>query len=259
MKVKRGLPAFLFITILLSMIPCKGLAYLMPAEQLVGMMTANFSKFKTLFISQSICTLNQDDEGSGIPLEENLWLKSPGLYRSELLAWSGDKGVDLNTDRVFCLLLMANNAERITGLLTQMGVNLNSVALIRVDGIIAYCVGDKTPGSPRLLIEKERFVPLLLSYGLSRDTGTEIVTVRFNDYRKLGRGWYPYEIVYSVGEGMRQRYSIIRLQVNIPIDGPLLMIPEQRIIPVQRFENHEEMPEEKRLEEAVEALKEKYR
>ena len=110
MKVKKYLPAFLFITILTSMIPCKGFAYLMPAEQLVGMMTANFSKFKTLFISQSICTLNQDDEESGIPLEEKLWLKSPGLYRSELLTRSGDKGVDLNIDRAFCLLLMANDS-----------------------------------------------------------------------------------------------------------------------------------------------------
>lgn len=234
------------------MIPCKGLAYLMPAEQLVGMMTANFSKFKTLFISQSICTLNQDNEEAGIPLEEKLWLKSPGFYRSELLTRSWDKGVDLNIDRAFCLLLMANDSDRITGLLIQMGVNLDSVALTRVDGIIAYRVGDKIPESPRLLIEKERFVPLLLSYWLSGDAGPEIVTVRFDDYRKLGRGWYPYEIVYSVGEGMRQRYSIIRLQVNIPIDGPLSVIPEQRIIP-------EETPEEKRLEEAVEALKEKCR
>jgi len=46
--------------------------------------------------------------------------------------------------------------------------------------------------------------------------------VWFNDYKKQNKGWYPWEIIYSVGDATRETYTIQALHVNVPIDQSLL-------------------------------------
>jgi len=67
------------------------------------------------------------------------------------------------------------------------------------------------------LIEKERFLPLQLVYRMAGEISEEVVTVMFQDYRKEGKGWFPFQISYSVDNRIREEYSIQNLQINIPI------------------------------------------
>jgi hypothetical protein len=119
-------------------------------------------------------------------------------------------------------LLMANTSTRLEQLLSMMGINLEAVSLTRVDGVIAYQIGQKGDHIPKLLIEKERFLPLQLVYRMAGDTSEEIVKVRFQDYRKEGKGWIPYQINYSVDNRIREEYSIQNLQINEQIDSSSL-------------------------------------
>ncbi len=224
---KKGFGVLFLILFLAWVMPDKARAYVMPAEQLVGLVSAKFCKFKTLVITQFTHLVNPQDRESEVILKEKIWLKAPDFYHSEVIdqpedydiRGHGDAAVYRpNIDMSFHRLFMAKNAEEIIGFLSEMGVEYKSVAFTRFDGIVAYQLGDKTPESPKLLIEKESLLPLLLCYWSQAGLGREMVTVRFVDYKKLGKGWYPDEIAYSAGEEIKERHVILDLQVNIPFE-----------------------------------------
>jgi hypothetical protein len=242
-------------------------AYIMPIEQLVGFMSANFSNFKTLIVSQSTRLVNPQSQGPESVFQERIWLKSPGFYYREPVYASEGQGKEEdgpvagshNPDMNFRRLLMAGDGKTILEFLSEMGVNFGSMTFSRFDGVIVYHIGDTGLESPKLLIEKERFLPLLLSYWLPANSGKKMVTVRFEEYRKIDKGWYPYKILYSAGHDMEEHYAIKDLQVNIPITQTLSIIPGPGILQAGSAENKPKAEEGKRLKEVIEALKKKYR
>ncbi|MDY6972651.1 MAG: hypothetical protein SV775_10030 [Thermodesulfobacteriota bacterium] len=260
----RHLALTLLGAVLVWMMPGKVSAYVMPADQLVGLMAANFSALKTLIITQTTYVVDPQSQEERTVLEERLWLKSPGFFRSEFtgrledqgMVWGKTQAGRSGNDMVFRRLLMANNEKAILALLSEMGIDLESVAFTRFHGSIAYRLGDKGPESPKLLIEKESHLPLLLSYRIPGDPGQGMTSVQFDDYRQLAKGWYPYRISLSVGKDIMERYSILDLQANIPIGYPLSLIPGEWDRRVRKLED---TMEEKRLEETIKLLREKYR
>ncbi len=241
-------------------------AYVMPAEQLLHLMGANFSRFKTLVITQSTQMKYLQGQEIEVILNEKIWLKAPGRYCSESIGMPPDQdaergmitGREPGGDMSFRRLLIADDLEARMSLLSDMGVDIDSVALTRFEGITAYRLGEKYPESPKLVIDKDTFLPLLFCYRSNNDSAQRIVTVRFGDYQKLGRGWYPFEIVYSRG-GVKEHYFVLDLQINTPIDHPLSEIVVKRSVPQETIEAPQETPEDKRLREMIELLKEKYR
>ena len=153
---------------------------------------------------------------------------------------------------------MANDCETIMALLSEMGINLETVAFTRLDGVIAYRVGDKNSENPKLLIEKERFLPLFLSYRLLDDSGEKRLTIRFDDYRKAVKGWYPYKIVCFIGEKIKESYFVNDLKSNLPIIFPVSGTHKGGPNQTQGIETIQESPEEKRLREAIKVLETKY-
>ncbi|MCP4681637.1 MAG: hypothetical protein GY864_04825 [Desulfobacterales bacterium] len=272
--------SFLWAGLALCIILGKAHAYVMPAEQLISLVTANFTKFDTLIITQSTQLMNPADGEVDTVFEEKLFLKAPASYGIDRISPSAatdpeqiqpgtleNNGTDgsqpmtayPDADISFRRILMAGNADAVMTLLAGMGIDLSSVAFTRLDGVIAYRVGDKGPESPRLLIEKKSFLPLLLSYRINDDSGqAKLVTVGFKDYRKKKKGWYPYEIVYSEGQELLVRHSILSLEVNSPIKYPLSEIPQIKLPSIDEFEETEGDYDERRIRDIIEALREKY-
>jgi len=276
---KKRVIALLFLAVLVWVFPGSGHAYVMPAGQLADLMTANFSKIETMVITQSIHLKNQREHEPERILKEKIWLKAPCYYRSEMInkrevhsMMDYESAADQPTaDAVFRLLFMAYNSSGVQALLSKMGINLELVAFTRFEGIIAYRVGDKDPEMPQLLIEKKRFLPLLLSYYLKEGAGRKMVTVRFKEYEELKDGWYPDEIYYSKGDEIKKRYFITDLQSNVPIECQLSKIPTHDIFPPYMTESSDEQGappqkkkdsqydgEEEGLNEIIRVLKEKY-
>ena len=243
------------------------LAYRIPVEQLADLISANFSGFKTLVVSQSVRLVNGPSQGPESVFEERIWLESPRFYYSEPGNASGVQGNEhdgaadslSNPDMIYRRLLMAGDGKTILEFLSEIGVNSGSVTFSRFGGIIVYHIGDTGPESPKLLIDKERFLPMVLSYRLSTQSRKEMVTVRFEDYRKKDKGWYPYRIVYSSEDGREEHYSVKDLQVNTPIERTLSTIPGPGSLRSENFENKPKPEKDKRLKEVIEALKNKYR
>ncbi|MCJ7685615.1 MAG: 1-acyl-sn-glycerol-3-phosphate acyltransferase, partial [Desulfobacteraceae bacterium] len=274
----------LLITSLLLVMPGSSSGYLMPVDQLIDKMRARFSSFKTLIIDQSTHVLDPQDRETTMVFQEKTWIKSPGYCRSEITGRPESldkdgapappppgepaqregqvayevKEAQGNSDTAFRRLLMANNRDTIMTFLAQMGVNLESVGLTRLDGIVAYCVGDKGPESPKLLINKESFLPLLFSYVPLRSSTQELVVVRFDKYKQVDSGWYPYEIGYSVETGRAERYFVLNIVVNPPIEASFFRITTEKTGIPQKPENDRDGQQEERLKEVIRVLKEKY-
>ena len=155
-------------------------------------------------------------------------------------------------------LLIANQTQRIGQILSGMGINLELVGFTRIDGVIAYRIGDKAPESPKILIEKERFLPLLIIYRSIENLTHNVIRVRFNDYRKLQEGWYPFEITYSLGQKFRETYSIQSLQANEPIDIQIFYSAEGEPYPSGVPEKKQEDPDEERLKKIIKTFEKKY-
>jgi hypothetical protein len=233
---------------------CQG--YVIPAEQLIAFMAKNFSKFQTLVIIQSTQQKDENDEVGEESFMERIWMESPDRLRSQVT--DHPMGRVKEPDMSYRQVLMANSAQRLVQLLSGMGVNLHSVALTRIDDVIAYRIGDKEPERAKILVEKDRFLPLLLVYGSSRLPVLETITVQFKDYKKMDEGWYPFEIIYSDGKAFKEIYTIHTLKANVPIDPALFVMPKREFAPDQASEPGQVPAEEERLREIIKKFEEKY-
>lgn len=206
-----------------------GRAYVMPAEQLIGFLSSNFSKFKTVVLTQETRAASLSGLEGERSFEEKLWLKPPRFFRSETIAPRGGEAAgpsDLaaagaeraERDVSYRRLLMVGGEKELSAFLREKGVRLDAVSLTRLGGRIAYCIGGRAPSDPKLLIEKETFLPILFAYRQRTRTGEEQVKVEFRDYREVDGGKYPYEIVSTYGEGRLERSVVLDLQINGPIN-----------------------------------------
>jgi len=206
-----------------------GDAYIMPVEQLLDRMSARFSRFKTVLLSQSTRLIGAEgDNNSTMTFDEQVWIKSPGSSGSQIAPEIEGQGMsveDINTlrldvDTAYRQLLVSNSPQHLSTLLLEWGINLASVSLTRLDGDIAYCIGESPKEGPRLLMEKERFLPLLVSYRAVHGKGTRNIQVRFNDYRKVENGWFPFRIDYFLDGDPVESYLVLKAEFNVPLPPP---------------------------------------
>jgi hypothetical protein len=248
-----------FMLISLSLgVPAKSLGYVLQAEQIIPFMAANASKFKTLVITQF--TQQENRESTEVLtfelFREKIWMEAPGRFHSSVI--SEDKGGREVPDAAFRRLLLADSSESFTELLLEMGINLEAVAFTRIDGIIAYRIGDAAPGSPKILIEKKRFVPLRLIYWSIGDRAGAPVEVTFKDYREVDKGWYPFEITHSSERWPNEVYSILTILPNTPFDPSVFTSPISGATTDQPTEGGEGLSTEERLKRIIQKFEDKY-
>jgi hypothetical protein len=158
----------------------------------------------------------------------------------------------------FRWLLMGSEPEKVLGLLAQLGVNIDEVGFGRLDGKVAYRIGDRSLESPKLLIDRETFLPLMLSYVEPRNPDKKRVTVRFGNFKEAGSGWYPYRVDYAVEGEATQRFFLLNLRVNPPLQASFFETASEKTGLSAEAETPIEQKEEERLKEAIRALEEKY-
>ena len=220
---------------IMVVLPSIGYPYIPPTAQIIEFMSDKFATIRTLKITQltRIRDLNQEIEKV---FGEIIYVRSPDLYRSEiagqpgkrLLINNGKKTLSIINggiayerqarDPVYRFLLLAQSPKRLLDILRGLHISLNKASLTRFEGRIAYLIGEKEEGSPRLLVDKDLFLPLLLEYGN--------ILLRFSDYRELREGiWYPYKIVYSLEyEAITEEYTVKDVIVNPRLDLSLFNI-----------------------------------
>lgn len=213
------------------------LGYILPSSQIISYMVKNSSEFSALIIIQTTWRKDDGNEEEWESYQEKIWMESSGLFRSQVQNPSKERLIEPDTS--FRSLLMADSDEGVRGLLTRMGINLNAVGLTRVEETVAYRIGSKDPDAPKIIIEKKRFIPLVLTYSFPTHDGKATITVLFSDYRKIDNGWYPFEMNYFDPRGFRENYVIDTLLANVPIDPAVFDGADMRSIPDQATEQDE--------------------
>lgn len=231
--VKRTVLAILVVLVTGGFVgTCRnGNAYIMPAEQLLDLMAARFSRFHTVLLTQSTQLITAEEEDKeAITFEEKVWIKSPGLYGSLVVTEIQGQGMSpediqalrLDIDPAYRKLLVANTPNNLSTYLMEWGIDSETVSLTRLDGLIAFCIGTAPKEGSRLLIEKERFLPLLLSHKTKVGQETRVVEVRFKDYRKVQNGWFPFRIEYYLDGEPVEKYIVLEANFNISLPPGLI-------------------------------------
>ncbi|MDY6880947.1 MAG: hypothetical protein SV686_11920 [Thermodesulfobacteriota bacterium] len=256
----------LVIAIPMNLIVCMDTqAYIMPIEQLAGLMGENFSGNDTFIVTQTSRLINAEDGSEALVWEEKISAKSPHFIRSAITGRPGtDKlspdgvGVDPPViDASFYRLFMANDKTRLIALLSEMGINTEVVSFTRLEGIIGYRVGNKYGNDPILIIEKERFLPLFLRYRYLRDSEWKTVSVKFDDYRTRLKRWFPGKINLFLGEEFDVKSVVTGVQVNIPLEDSLFEGGEEP--GMDGDSRHEQgVLKDRPLQEMIKTLREKY-
>ncbi len=281
MKYPRIIP---ILSVVLMLLTGESLAYVIPLEQILGGVQKKISGLNSLIIEQATHVIHSRDPLRETVFREKVWIKTPRYERTMEMAaphipnveesvpktrpGTGNEGLKAenhsnpvvrqpNPDTAFRWFLMANPKGGIAAFLSQLGIQIWDVGYDRCDGIVAYRVGARGPENPKFLVDKERFLPLMLCYILPGDPDGRLVTVRFKDYRKIDAGWYPYEIDYALANGPTEVYYILDLTANVPIQASFFENVERATAP-PKPSGHPEKPDDQRLEEIMRALKNKY-
>lgn len=269
-EIKRYV--MMFLSAFICLMPVDAFSYIMPAEQVVDLMAANFYRIKTLIITQSTHLADLENEEAETVFEERIWLKLPWFYRVDRIKGPVNRNAETegpcpvgnigagrrNVDMTYRRLLMAGDKKGILKILTEMGINLNKVGFVRYNGFIAYRLGDSDDTSPELIVGKKRFLPLFIRYRLPGDREQEMVSVRFENYRKLKKGWYPFKIEFYCMDEIKERYLIINLKVNEEIKSSFFEGRTYFPCAVESKKNKPDITNERRLGEVIRLLEEKY-
>ncbi len=260
-------------------------AYVMPLEQILSRVRKRFAAINTLIIEQATHVIRSREPLQETVFREKVWLKTPRYERTtqmeapplpnaertppETAAGAAspaknteqpsDQGLrQPNPDTAFRWLLMSNPKGELSAFLTQLGIQIWDVGYDRCDGIVAYRVGTRDHDGPRLLVDKERYFPLLLSYVLPGDPDGRLVTVRFKDYRKDEAGWYPYEIEYALENAPTEIYFILNLTANASIEASFFERPMAPLPVPARPSVNVENTDDQRLKKIMQNLEKKY-
>ena len=280
----KNLKMIIMCGLFLSLTAGKISAYVMPLEQILARVGKRFAGQYSLIIEQATHVIQSRDPLVEEVFKEKVWLKNPQYERivemNTPAAANANVGVPKtipgnttenqasenqpdqafrrpNRDTSYRWLLMNQAKGGISTYLSQLGVQIWDLGYDRCDGVVAYRVGNRDPQGPRLLVDKERFFPLLLSYTLPGDPGGKLVTVRFKDYRKSDAGWYPYEIEYELEGAPVEVYRILNLTANAPIETSFF---ERKVEPSPvRPSPNRGQPDDDRLNEIMRKLQKKYR
>lgn len=238
MRLRKSFVAILIVLVTgIFVTPSRdGHAYIMPAEQLLKLMAGRFARMHTVLLTQSTELLTSgEDEPDTIAFEEKVWIRSPGQYGS--LAVSEMEGQEMSPEDIQSLrldidsryrkLLVANTPNNLSAYLLEWGINQEMVSLTRLNGVIAWCIGQSPKEGPRLLVEKERFLPLLLSYETLFGQETRTVEVRFEDYRKTANRWFPFRIEYFLDGERVEKYEVLEANFNVSLPAGLLKNDDQ--------------------------------
>ena len=71
---------------------------------------------------------------------------------------------------------------------SELGIDTQQVAYTRLEGTVAYRIGEKDPEKPKLLIEKARVLPLLIVYRRPDHAARGIGQGAFSELQEGGAG-----------------------------------------------------------------------
>jgi hypothetical protein len=201
-----------FLLLSASVLTGDASGYVLPPEQILEFMAGNAAGYSAVGIIWEHASGDRQPEHG--PAREEVWFRSPDDYSIRRAA-GPDPGEQEGAGAAF-LELFTGRRHRIERFLLELGVDLDSSSYTRVERTVAFRIGGDAEEAPALIIEKSRFIPILLRYASGRGWGGGMTELSFLDYRPSGEGWFPYEVRYRTADGTTGSYRVLDLRPGEP-------------------------------------------
>ncbi len=229
----RKMAAIFLMAVSMSILPAAAHSYLIPIEQLLGFMVKKIHRSRPTVITRSVHNIDPVNREIQTVFEERIRFDTPNLYYFETTSTpTGDTSYDFannnrDKDLLFYMLFFARNANEATRFLSGLCINPKTETFTRLDKTIVYRIGGTEKDAPYLMIDKDKFLPLQICYYNDPDRD-EMVVVRFSDYKKIGKRWFPLEITYRKGSSIVRRYihTEIKPGKRTTVGCPFMKLPE---------------------------------
>ena len=217
-----------------------GHAYVLSSDQMLRPFLKMLSGVHTVRIDMA--TTIYDEPTAPREVREQLLVKKGGRFRAErifpsglnILMQDGRKARvggfqaqdpdGRRIDTVFPTLFSQRSREDLLNTLNYLGVDTQTVGIDRMNGTVAFVVGEpleQKPGS-RLWVEQKRRLPLrFVGVGIS---GGETVTLmaEYTEYRQVDTGlWFPGRIEYHRNGSLRAVSVLRTISLNETLDESL--------------------------------------
>jgi len=222
--------------------------YIIPARQILGFMVEQFGTGQTLTIFQKTVLYSPDLEGGMRELDETLYYRFPGQFRSEVKRPELEKIQVVNDEGAVTIvdgkvvgeteglfdhfkdLILFNDPDLLGDALSQLGVNLDIVSLGRFKDRIAYVIGARYPDEtvPQLWVDKQDFSPIrfiLSTEGEGSDKEIEYAEYRALDKRKR----YPARILFLEQGTLVRMHVLEAFEVNSHLSDQLFDVSHMKV------------------------------
>lgn len=202
-------------------------SYVLKGPHILYKMKEKLGTSETLLVSGKLRLYNTGENSVGyVECSETLRYGYPESFRSDVFSdmshqisiASFDKEITILNDKItsqkglqfngYKDIFLFKSVELLKHKLRRQGIGTDISSMGRFDGNLVYIVGAQYPdeATPQLMVDKNSFLPvrLLLPFGLT-DTGNNFLDIRFHEWRKNGKIWYPGVIdFYTNGQLTRE-------------------------------------------------------
>ncbi len=250
------------LLVFLSALCSETRAYVMPPGQILGFMVKNFSSVSTLVVKQWVKASRSSGEEQGQLVEVKVSLKRPWFYHCERTV-AEEEGSNISDARAcgwynvakFQCIFLQHSVTEMIGFLSRVGVQSSEVSLTHIGSEIAYLIGRRRIGESYLILSRKTFLPLLLHIGVAGSPMGPF-DLRFNDYRRVDEGFYPYRIICEADHTGAEEYVAQEAIANISIE-PSTFRPANRQVNSPAAQDLAPAPNNERVKEVIEIFKQR--
>ncbi|MBU0987711.1 MAG: hypothetical protein KKH68_10725 [Proteobacteria bacterium] len=209
-------------------------AYVLPGLHILELLAQKFQASQNLSISQTLI-LYDDTPGGGGEFIENIRYFFPEAFRSDIVSENVQrihvlaKGVALTIidgkvaaqsetryDRYKDIILY-NSRVLLEKRLTLHGVDVTVSSLGRFQDKPCFVLGAQYPDEtrPQVWIDKETFIPFRwIVTGKTKDSAEDLLEVRYLDWRRVGKKWYPMHIEFYSNDMLVREIKVLNIEVS---------------------------------------------
>lgn len=225
-------------------------AYLLRGPHLLTLMTKGFGDSSSLMVSQKVLFYNADSGEILVNASETLRYVFPDRFRSDsrsvnatrIHLVAGDRSITIiddkistNTETPFDLykdILLYRSRKLLERNLEEAGIDISLTCLGRFEEKVAIVLGaEKTSDKvSQVWIDKETFRPIRwLVQGVGNDPLQTTMEIRYADWRRVNRAWYPMQVGIYKDEVLVQKISVAEIRVNPAFPKDMLDVEQLEI------------------------------
>jgi outer membrane lipoprotein-sorting protein len=206
-------------------------SYVLPGKKILMLTLENYGRAKSLFVRQTVTIYNKT-ENIDKTYNETLRYLFPDKFRADIDAKDGKKISVICKDEFFDIIndnivkkysktifdiykdiLLYRDISVLTQNIENLDIDISTSSFGRYEGKICFVIGADYPEKmySQLFIDKQTFLPLVLKTFFDNKS----VEVKYSNWVKERRTYYPYNIEVYINNVLRQEIIVEKVWENV--------------------------------------------